>query len=131
MIQATELQNILIQRRMSASDSEIQDIIRQMDYHGNMKINYSEFLAATIDVKLFLTDSKLKAIFQQFDTDNSGFVTAENIKLAMQKLGKQMSLTEVEQMIDQHDQTGDKKLSYQEFKNIFFGGKEIEDQAMP
>ena len=48
---------------MSASDSEIQDIIRQMDYHGNMKINYSEFLAATIDVKLFLTDSKLKAIF--------------------------------------------------------------------
>ena len=112
MIQATELQNILIQRRMSASDSEIQDIIRQMDYHGNQMINYSEFLAATIDVKFFLTDSKLKAIFQQFDTDNSGFITAENIKLAMQKLGKQMTLAEVEQMIDQHDQTGDRKLSY-------------------
>ena len=63
MIKAEELQNILIQRRMSASDSEIQDIIRQMDYHGNQMINYSEFLAATIDVKFFLTDSKLKAIF--------------------------------------------------------------------
>ena len=49
----------------------------------------------------------------------------------MQKLGKQMTLTEVEQMIDQHDQTGDKKLSYLEFKSIFFGGKEIEDQAVP
>ena len=93
-------------------------------------INYSEFLAATIDVKSFLTDSKLKALFQQFDTDNSGFITAENIQLAMQKLGKDMSLAQVEQMIKTHDETNDNRLSLQEFKHIFFDGKEIEEQEM-
>ena len=71
-------------------------MISQMDYQGNQRINYSEFLAATIDVQNFLTDSKLKAIFQQFDTDNSGVITAENIMLAMQKLGKDLKLQEVE-----------------------------------
>ena len=70
-------------------------------------INYSEFLAATIDVKNFLTDSKLKAVFQQFDTDNSGVITAENIVFAMQKLGKEMNLNEVQTMISKHDVTGD------------------------
>ena len=64
---------------MSANDQEVEDIINQMDFTGNHMINYSEFLAATIDIKHFLTDSKLKAIFQQFDTDNSGYITANNI----------------------------------------------------
>ena len=45
----------------------------------------------------------------------------------MQKLGKEISLREVQQMIDQHDMTGDKKLNYNEFKNVFFGGKEVEE----
>ena len=90
-------------------------------------INYSEFLAATIDVRNFLTDSKLKAVFQQFDTDNSGVITAENIVFAMQKLGKEMNLNEVETIISKHDVTGDKVLNYDEFRKVFFQDKEIED----
>ena len=35
---------------MSASEKEIEDIIREIDYHDNNMINYSEFLAATINV---------------------------------------------------------------------------------
>ena len=103
LIKASELQDILVKKRMNVSDAEIQEIISQMDYQNNQKINYSEFLAATMDVRNFLTDSKLKAVFQQFDTDNSGCITAENIKLAMQKMGKEISLQEVQEMIKQHD----------------------------
>lgn len=74
-------------------------MIDEMDYHNNKKINYSEFLAATIDVKHFLTDSRLRAVFNQFDTDASGKITRENIVLAMQKLGKELGQGEVEEMI--------------------------------
>ena len=38
-------------------------MITEVDYHGNGKINYSEFLSATIDVRTFLTKHKLRAIF--------------------------------------------------------------------
>ena len=74
-------------------------MIDQMDYHQNKRINYSEFLAATIDVRNFLTESRLKAVFNQFDTDTSGKITQENIVLAMQKLGKEMDPNEVREMI--------------------------------
>ena len=63
MIKAQELHDILMQKRMNVSDAEITEMINQMDYHNNKKINYSEFLAATIDVQNFLTESRLKAVF--------------------------------------------------------------------
>jgi len=78
-------------------------MIDQIDYHNNKKINYSEFLAATIDIKEFLTESRLKAVFNQFDTDSSGKITEENIKLAMQKLGREMDAAEIHEMIVKHD----------------------------
>ena len=95
-----------------------------MDYHNNNKINYSEFLAATIDVKIFLTDSRLRVVFNQFDTDSSGKITVANIVLAMQKLGQNLSQQEVQGMVAQHDITGDGMLNFDEFKAIFFGGRE-------
>ena len=74
-------------------------MIKEVDYHGNGKINYSEFLSATIDLKSFLTQQKLKAIFQQFDTDASGSITAQNIYYAMQKLGQQITKEEIKEII--------------------------------
>ena len=62
-----------------------------MDYFGNHKINYSEFLAATLDVKAFLNDDKLNAIFSQFDTDNSGYISRENIVTALTKMGHEIT----------------------------------------
>ena len=88
LIKASELTQVLQQRDIDLSGQEINEIISQADYHGNNMINYSEFLAATIDVHRFLTDSRLKAVFHQFDTDSSGKITKENIFLAMQKLGR-------------------------------------------
>jgi len=103
MIKASELQNVLMHRNMNTSGQEIANIISQMDYHGNKKINYSEFLAATIDIRDFLTDSRLNAAFHQFDTDSSGKITKDNIYLAMQKLGREITMEEIEEIIMQHD----------------------------
>lgn len=82
MILASELAAIIRKRQMNMSDKDIKDIISEIDYHGNSKINYSEFLSATINIKTFLNDHKLNAIFSQFDTDNSGKITEENIYYA-------------------------------------------------
>ena len=106
-------------------------MIDQVDYHNNKKINYSEFLAATIDIKGFLTDSRLRAVFNQFDTDSSGKITAENIFLAMQKLGKEINRQEIEDMITQHDIVGDGVLNYDEFVAIFFHGDDQPQEDDP
>ena len=47
-IEANELQVAL--KDKTAQASELQAILKELDYNGNEKINYSEFLAATISV---------------------------------------------------------------------------------
>ena len=57
-------------------------MISESDYAGNGQINYSEFLSATLDVKSFLSETKLRSVFSLFDTDNSGTITEENLMFA-------------------------------------------------
>ncbi len=73
------------------SAMEIKEIIQNLDYSGNHKINYSEFLAATISVQKFLTHQKLEALFRQFDVDGKNEITPDNIRDAMAKLGREIS----------------------------------------
>ena len=53
---------------------------------NNQKINYTEFIAATLNVREFLTDSKLYYLFRMFDVDQSGYITLENLNDAFSKM---------------------------------------------
>ena len=43
----------------------------------------------------------------------------------MQKLGQEISRKEITEMIEKHDIRGDGVLSYEEFKNIFLDGEDL------
>lgn len=58
-------------------------------------------------------------MFNQFDTDRSGKITKENIHNAMQKLGMEVPLSDIEDIIKTHDLTNDGMISFDEFKKIF------------
>lgn len=75
MISIDELREALHTNGHQMTCNEIKQIMDNVDYAGNGKINYSEFLAATIEVKSVLTDDRLWALFKYFDTDNSGYIT--------------------------------------------------------
>ena len=47
-------------------------------------------------MKTFLDDSKLQALFSQFDTDGSGNITKENIVTAMSKIGHEITQGELD-----------------------------------
>lgn len=51
-----------------------------IDTDGSGNINYTEFLAATLEKSLYLKEEKLWSAFKAFDTDNSGTITAEELK---------------------------------------------------
>ena len=58
------------------TQEEIQQIMDNLDYDKNSKINYNEFLAASINVQEHMSKKKLDSIFSQFDNDGSGQITA-------------------------------------------------------
>lgn len=48
------------------------EILKGADTDGNGTINYTEFLAATMEQSTFLKEKYLRTAFKMFDTDGSG-----------------------------------------------------------
>ena len=67
-----------------------------MDNAHKHKINYSEFIAATINVKEFLTEDRLDALFHTFDIDGSGKITKSDIRTSFSKFGKEVTDNELD-----------------------------------
>jgi calcium-dependent protein kinase len=97
-----ELKEALNEAKIKYEESELNKIIAEVDYHGKNRINYTEFLAATMSVKKILTNERLVAMFKQFDTDNSGYITAQDIAEAMQKLGNKITGEEIKNIMTKH-----------------------------
>ena len=58
-----------------------------MDFHCDGKINYHEFLAATISTIHFNKEEKLWSVFKYFDTNDTGYITAESVIDALKESG--------------------------------------------
>ena len=69
MITEEELHDIFKEINIDVTCEEIKAMISEVDYQGNGKINYCEFLAATLNLNTMIDDTKLHAIFDMFDTD--------------------------------------------------------------
>jgi calcium-dependent protein kinase len=59
---------------------DVEALFQKLDIKNTGIINYSEFLAATVDKKIALTRANLQFAFHQFDTDNDGYITKSDIK---------------------------------------------------
>lgn len=57
--------------------------------------------------------SEIKAIFNQFDSNHDGYVTLEEAKQSMTRMG--FNPTEVEALVAIHDVNKDGRLEYDEF----------------
>lgn len=65
-----------------------------------------------------MNEEKLWQAFKFFDTDASGFISAQNLKEAMAKVGKTLTEEENQKMISDVDINHDNRISFEEFKNM-------------
>jgi calcium-dependent protein kinase len=119
-IEIEELREALKNKDLKQTTEEIQAIIDQLDYAHNDKINYTEFIAATIDVRKIINqdERKLKAIFNSFDVDNTGFISRDNLKLAFSKYGRLITNEEIDNIMKEHDKKHTDAIDFQEFKTM-------------
>ena len=70
------------------------------------------------------TEDELRAVFTEIDTDNSGDIDFEELKVAlngMSAVGSAMSDVEVKKMLNLGDTDGNSRVSFEEFKKIVNG----------
>ena len=79
----------------------IDQLFSRFDINKKGEINYSEFLAATIDKKSALTKANLRFAFHHWDTDNVGYITKKALKEVFKRQGQHVSDGELEKIIFQ------------------------------
>lgn len=61
------------------NSDELIDLLSGADTDKNGTINYTEFIAATIEAQVFLRDENLRNAFIMFDRDGSGKIDAKEL----------------------------------------------------
>ena len=58
---------------------QILELMKSADTDNSGEINYTEFLAATMDANIFMREDYLRTAFNMFDIDNSGKIDNEEV----------------------------------------------------
>lgn len=77
-------------------------------------INFTEFVASSYDAQSKLSSQDIIDAFRVFDRDDSGFITASNLREALQIDEGEY----IDQLIREADAAGDGQISFREFRNF-------------
>ena len=117
-INLTELENIMKSIGQNPSESELQDMINEIDIDGEGVITFDGFISL-MEKKLRDADKEEELIesFKVFDKDGNGLISSENLRDVVVSLGMKFSQEEIDEMIREADNDGDGFINYEEFVN--------------
>jgi EF-hand domain pair len=86
------------------------------DINKNGHIQYTEFLAATLEAHGYIEEARIAEAFDRLDADNTGFISKDDLK---ELLGKEYTKDLAHELIRDADDNNDGKISFQEFLYFF------------
>ena len=115
-ITSKELSNVLKNLIRDISDTEIKQIIQEVDIDGNGIIDFDEFVFM-MNRRNKETDAEEEVInaFRVFDSDCDGVISSTELRHIMTSLGDKLNDEEVDEMIRQADIDNNGFINYEEF----------------
>jgi len=107
-------------------------VLEEVDTDGSGVLDYTEFLAATLDYKVYSQESIVWAAFRKFDVDNSGSIDKVELLSVLGDAEFKESLSmcgdheKVAQLFEEIDVNGDGIIDFDEFLAMV---REAEEQA--
>ena len=100
------------------NEEELKKGFYGVDIDHNNQIDYTEFLAANLDEKIFLKTEKLKEAFRIFDINDNGAIKRDDI-IRVLKLDKLENKNEIaDKIIEENDFDKDGKINFGDFVKI-------------
>lgn len=94
-------------------DLNIEELFKSIDSDKSGAINYTEFLAATIEQQVYHKEEKLLQAFKLFDHDKSGKISVKEVGRIIKTEEEDFDL--LEEAIKKLDLNGDGEIDYSEF----------------
>lgn len=95
---------------------DIREVLQHIDSNASGVVDYSEFLAATLEKKKYMREDRLWAAFRVFDVDGNGTISKEELQKIL--LGGQVDVEgdkSIDEIIRECDLNGDGEISFDEF----------------
>lgn len=117
-ISSAELGTVMRSLGANPTQSELADMINEVDEDGNGTIDFAEF-ASMMHRKMeedpSTAQEELKEAFRVFDKDGNGLISSAELRHIMTSLGERLTDEEVSEMISEADKNGDGQVDYSEF----------------
>ena len=115
MISIEELKKVLEDLGYQHNEEDFKGIMQTFNEDtGEEEINYSEFIAATLDKKVYLNKERLYAAFKHFDIDNTNFITVDSLKETLARGGRKINNDVLEEWIKEISKAK-KTINFEEF----------------
>jgi len=98
----------------------LQGMLNTLDSNGTATLDYSEFLAATLNCRTYQEDQVLWAAFHVFDKDQSGEISRKELieVLKDDEVKDFVGASCIDQVLKECDTSGDGNISFDEFKKM-------------
>jgi calcium-dependent protein kinase len=103
---------------------QLSDAVRANQYLRYGKLNYTEFLGQTLNLKDQINDEILAETFDFFDSNNKGYITSDDLKAAMKKVGNYKSDNAINAMISEYQFQNKGKITFEEFREVLLSEDE-------
>lgn len=100
-----------------AATEDIDKLVKEMDADGSGEIDYTEFLAATVDKKMMNDEGVLWQAFLRFDLNNDGKITSDELAIVLQEEPDCAAVIAEMQKIDVNNDGG---IDFGEFLDYFY-----------
>jgi len=105
-------------RLRRAPSGVIEELFDTLDGSGHERIYYSDFLAATMEVRHRLREEAVRATFHRLDADNSGAISVEDFR---EVLGETFEGVNVEELCREADPSGSGQITFDVFVRVLQG----------
>jgi len=127
LLTAAEMKEGLEKAGLKEIPPDLQQILQEVDSDGSGVIDYTEFLAATLDKKVYMAEDVCWQAFRIFDRNGDGKIDKKEIAAVLNDDGVQAAANkDMAELMAEIDKNGDGEIDFQEFMQMMRGGGENE-----
>jgi len=123
LVSLVELKQGLAKAGLEKSTTgDLQEIMEGIDADGSGVIDYTEFLAATIDRMQYIQEDVCWTAFRVFDLNGDGKITAHELKTVLNNGDMDRVVQNIAEVLREVDKNGDGMIDFGEFMGMLRGG---------